>query len=73
MIIEILDNKTIEEIGKEFSAYYPFLKIELYNEPHQWQEATSPGHMIPHHKKIGEVRKRHNPGSPGFHSQLKVL
>ncbi|MBP9097612.1 MAG: hypothetical protein KBF74_02260 [Ferruginibacter sp.] len=69
MIIEIDDTKTIEAICKAFSARYPFLKIEFYDKPHQWQEASSANHQLAKTKTVASVRTRHNPGgleiSPG--------
>ncbi len=62
MMIEINDSKTIELISNEFSARYPFLKIEFFDKPHHWQEGSPVNHKIPHNKTIGEIRKRHNPG-----------
>jgi hypothetical protein len=72
MIIEINDNKTLGQISNYFSAYYPFLKIEFYNEPHGWQEASSYKHQIPSDKTIGEVRKRHHSGATEIHSWHKT-
>jgi hypothetical protein len=68
MIIEINDKKTLEDISSEFSAYYPFLKIAFFDEPHGWQEASSDKHRLPLNKSIGEVRKRHHPGVLEIHS-----
>lgn len=62
MIIEIDDTKTIETICKAFSARYPFLKIEFFDKPHHWQEASSANHQLAQNKTIAEIRRRHNPG-----------
>lgn len=58
MIIEIHDNRTLDEITKQFSEYYPFLKIVFYDEPHYWQEASTFKHQLAPDKSIGEVRKK---------------
>lgn len=72
MIMEINDTKTIEDIRREFSAYYPFLSIEFYDEPHLVGEASSFKHLLPHNKTIREIRKRHNPGMLEIHSWHKT-
>jgi hypothetical protein len=72
MIIEIHDNRIIGEIISEFTAVYPFLKLEFYDESHQWQEASSHRYLLPHDKKIGEVRKKHNPGAMEIHAWQKT-
>ena len=63
MTIEIDDTLTLEEIRKRFTAKYPFLKLEFYDEPHQWQESTKRKHLLDHDKTIAQVRKKHNPGA----------
>jgi hypothetical protein len=72
MIIEITDNKTTGEIGKEFSDYFPFLKIEFFTEPHHWQEPSALKHILPPDKKIRDIRKRHNPGAIEIHLWQKT-
>jgi hypothetical protein len=62
MIIEITGEKTIEEIRKEFSGYYPFLAIEFFDTAHRMEETSSYLHQYPHTKTIAEIRKNHNPG-----------
>jgi hypothetical protein len=63
MNIEIDDTKTIKEISEAFSKYFPFLKLEFYSEPHNWQERSTAKYLLDPDKKIGEIRTRHNPAS----------
>jgi hypothetical protein len=72
MIVEINDTKTLSAIATEFSAYYPFLKIEFYDEPHRWQQESARKHLLPYDKTIGEIRKKHNPGAMEIHSWNKT-
>jgi hypothetical protein len=72
MIIEIDDNKTIEEVTREFSAFFPFLKIEFFDEAHGWQQASSFSYLLPHNKKMGEIRKKHTPGVVEIHAWHKT-
>lgn len=72
MIIEIEDTRTIEEIRKSFSQKFPFLKIEFYDVPHEWQEGSSRKHLLAHEKTIAQVRKRHNAGGLEIHAEQKT-
>ncbi|PWT77595.1 MAG: hypothetical protein C5B59_03735 [Bacteroidetes bacterium] len=72
MIIEINDNKKIGEICREFSDHFPFLKIEFFDEPHNWQEPTSLKHILPQQLEIGEVRNKQLPGVIEIHSYHKT-
>ncbi|TAN21092.1 MAG: hypothetical protein EPN37_00735 [Chitinophagaceae bacterium] len=72
MILEVNDTKTIEDIRKEFSDYYPFLRIEFYDEPHKYGEASSDKHLLPHNKAINEIRKRHECGMLEIYSWHKT-
>ena len=72
MIIEIDDTKTIEAVAKEFTDCYPFLKIEFFDAPHGWQQASSFNYLLPPDKKIGEIRKKHTPGVLEIHAWHKT-
>jgi len=72
MIIEINDSKTIGELTKEFSECFPFLKIEFFHEPHDWQEASYVNDMLPHNKKIAELRVTRQPAVMYIHSFQKT-
>jgi len=72
MIIEIKDDKSIGEICREFSAAYPFLKIEFFDSPHFWQQASALKQMIPHDRKIKEIRKLHKAGVMHIHALNKT-
>ena len=72
MILEVNDTKTIEDIRKEFSEYYPFLSIEFYDEPHKSGEISSYKHLLPHNKTIRDIRRKHNPGMLEIHSWHKT-
>lgn len=62
MILEIRDSKTVEELRKEFSEYYPFLCLEFYDQPHQLQEATPVRHRYRHDRTLGQIRGVYEPG-----------
>lgn len=72
MIIEIRDEKTIEEICKEFSRCYPFLKLEFYYKSHGRQESSSLKDLVAHDKTIGELRTKGNEGFIEFHFWQKT-
>ena len=63
MQIEITDTKTIQALQDEFNTMFPYLKIELFNKPHDIN-APSPKKQIKHtHKTLGECRTIHNSGN----------
>lgn len=39
MIIHINDQKTIADIQEKFQVFFPFLKIEFFDQPHHRYEA----------------------------------
>jgi hypothetical protein len=63
MKLAIDDNKTILELQNAFSKCFPLLKIEFYKKAHRWEQASSIEHLISVDKKIGEIRKKHHPGT----------
>lgn len=58
MVIEIDDTKTIAQLQDEFSAKYPYLKIEFFEQPHGDQEASAGAKFAPQ-QVIGQVRQKH--------------
>jgi len=59
--MEILmnDNRTIEEIQEEFSAEYPYLKIEFLTAiAKNRNPASSKSEIIPKHKRIGSLKEK---------------
>ncbi len=62
MIIEIDPTKTIDSLRIEFAKYYPFLKLELFDKAHSWQEASPLDHILNPGLLLGEIRKIH-PGA----------
>lgn len=59
MTLEVTDKKTIEDIRKAFSDHYPFLKIEFYDQQHEYEEASYKKDMLPPDKMVGDIRKKH--------------
>ena len=60
--INITDNKTIEEIQKEFQDHFPYLKIEFYSSEHEAGEGSDQDEMIDSGKTIGQARVKDNAG-----------
>lgn len=69
MFIEINDSKTVEDISSSFTRFFPFLKLEFYDQPHNWQAKSSRKHLLSAHKTIGEIRKKHQPGVMEIHER----
>lgn len=63
MKIKITDRRKIYAIQKEFSAMFPFLKIEFFSKPHK-PGAGSPKKLVKSAAKtLGECRSIHRNGS----------
>jgi hypothetical protein len=72
MIIEINDEKTLEEINEKFSDFFPFLKIEFFPGPHHWYEASPGNKKLKPGLRIGDVRKKHEQGTLPIYSQMRT-
>jgi hypothetical protein len=55
MILEVEGFSKLSDISDLFSHYYPFLKIEFFDLPHNWHESSSLKNMIPKTKLVSEV------------------
>jgi hypothetical protein len=72
MEINIYNTKTVEELQREFSNAFPFLKIELHAKPgftggiHGKKIITEPG------KTIGDCRRSHQQGIIEIHSDTTI-
>ncbi len=62
MEILITDSKTINEIQKEFSVEFPFLKLEFFDAVPKEDKALPKSKMHSNEKQIGAIRKKHNEG-----------
>lgn len=58
MTITLTADKKIAEFQEEFNAYFPFLKIEFFTQPHEENSATWSKYMIFNRTKtLGEIGK----------------
>lgn len=62
MLLKIHDHEKIDEIQDKFNECFPYLKIEFYNKPHNWHEASGTEHLIPPGSYIEDIRKSHESG-----------
>jgi len=69
--IAITDSTTIEDVQKEFSSHFPFLKIEFYEEEHTTGEGTPESHRVNVERTIGEARTKHTAGKLSIHGNQK--
>ncbi|HEU4556168.1 MAG TPA: hypothetical protein VFS25_25195 [Chitinophaga sp.] len=67
MLLQISDNKTISMVQRDFSGYFPFLKIEFFDEPHKKMEGSKEIHRLREEELIGHIRQRHNTGMLEIH------
>lgn len=69
----ISNEKSIQEIQREFKAHFPYLKIEFYDTEHAAGEGSPPNREYRDQAKtVGEIRKRHNADNLTIHSHVKV-
>lgn len=62
MVLNIHDNLLVEDLQECFSNSFPNLKIEFYKKSHYWKKESS-GDCIDPKTRIGEIRKKHDPGT----------
>ena len=72
MIIGVYDNKTIREIQREFMEYYPYLKLEFHEHPHEMYEPSPEKEQYPVNRRIGELRRQHDSGILEIHGWHKT-
>ncbi len=68
----ITDSKKINEIKREFSQKFPYLKLEFYAKHHNVGEGSKANLLIDGEKTIGEVRSSHNEGDLSIDKHLKT-
>lgn len=59
MHIEINDNTVLKDVQNTFSDFYPYLKIEFYEKPHQKFETSRDAYRLDPASTVGQVRKTH--------------
>lgn len=57
MEIKIDNKKTLEEIQKEFSRRFPFLKIQFYKQSHPEGAGSPKFEILSNHLRLEEVQK----------------
>jgi len=62
MHIEINDNTTLREIQEVFSAFYPYLKIEIYSRRHKKYEESDEIYQRYANIVIGDIKATHVSG-----------
>lgn len=72
MIIEINDERTLEEINEKFSDFFPFLKLEFFPGPHHWYEESPGKKKLKPGLRIGDIRKKHEQGSLTIYSWMRT-
>ena len=72
MIIEINDDRTLEEINEKFHDFFPFLKIEFFPGPHHWYESSPGEKKLKPGLRIGEIRKKHEQGTLTIYSRMRT-
>ena len=68
----ITDSKKLNDIKKEFSGKFPYLKLEFYAREHKEGEGSTANLQIDGDKTIGSVRTSHVEGDLKIDENLKV-
>jgi hypothetical protein len=61
MVIEITDEIKLHEIADLFTKYYPFLKLEFFDQGYQMLNSSNDKKMLIKTLAVGEVRTIHHP------------
>ncbi len=72
MKILINDNRKIHAIQKDFTAQFPYLKIEFFAKPHKAGGGSSKKTMKVSADTLGECRTIHNTGTLTITPQMTV-
>lgn len=72
MKIHIHDQATIAEIQRQFSAMFPYLKLEFFSKLHRTGEATHSKFMLPHNRRLDDIRKTQREGELDIYPDMRV-
>ena len=72
MKIVITDNRKIQQLQEQFSAAFPFLKLEFFSKPHKPGAGTAARLRKPVDKTIGECRRKTNRGHLNIDPDMTV-
>ena len=68
----IRDDRTLQEIQKEFHQKFPFLKIKFYKGTHQQGEGSPVQEKLDSSMTIGEARTLHSSGDLSINANQKI-
>lgn len=63
MILHINDNRMLRELQLDLSKYYPYLRMEFYQDEKSTHKLFPNGSKIDPYVKTGSVRKYHHAGA----------
>jgi hypothetical protein len=72
MKIQLNDKRKVSTIQKEFSRFFPYLKIEFYSKPHKTGGASAKRLLKHGEKTLFECRTIHNNGDITITPQMTV-
>ncbi len=72
MKIVISDTGKVEQLQEQFSAEFPYLKLEFFSRPHQVGHGTARGLMKTNAQTIGEYRTVKNKGHVNIKPEMTV-
>jgi len=70
MKLNILQSKTIQDLQGEFSAFYPYLKIEFFESGHKPEQGSMGSVQYPRTMNLGELSPLLNEGSVDINATM---
>ncbi|HEX4877014.1 MAG TPA: hypothetical protein VFV31_10110 [Chitinophagaceae bacterium] len=72
MYLNIAPERLISEVQKDFNSYFPFLKIEFFNNKSLSRSDFSVKNILPHNRKLGDSQSLFKNGTIEFDEEMKV-
>jgi hypothetical protein len=72
MIIKITENTLVNEIQEAFHKRFPYLKIELFENPHEVGEGSALKNQLPNNITLGEASGKTKKGVISLNGLMKV-
>lgn len=72
MHLNIAPERLISDIQKDFNSYFPFLKIEFFNNKSLSRSDFSVKNILSHNRKLGDSQSLFKNGTIEFDEEMKV-
>ena len=72
MELTIKGNLTIQQVQSNFSAAFPYLKLEFFDAPYKSNVALTRDKVIKHDRKLADIKRMHTEGTIAINPADKV-